>query len=130
MLIIDYEDKEDGPVAFGDQPELTREFRNVGALKMRYSNDRYGRPPLRLIHVQNAEWAKEYFRERFMMLPEQDITTALFDNLDADGQARPKSQKPVLRAQSSGVQRDPWRGVKRAAFRFDFLRPRDRKSVV
>lgn len=108
--------------------ENTKELGSERGLKMLYTADAmFGRAPLRLIHVQNAEWAKGFFRERFQLGSDEAVEEILFNN---EEQHHPKRSVPILQARSSGMQSKAFRSIKAAAFRWDYLRPYNSNLTV
>lgn len=119
--MIDFE--ETGTAANDSPLELIQEIRNEKELEEFYNvNANKVRVPLRLIHVQNAPWAKKFLEEKFDMAANDALEATMFGNLDKNEHQQRRGRNPLLRAKTSGVQHERRRKVKRAAFQCDCVR--------
>lgn len=100
---------------FNSEAEL-REFYVSGAGKGE------GNHVLRIIHVQNAQWARDFLLRKFNIKNRQDITGTAFERWAVYDRPQKRGGKPVLNARSFRTSRDPWRGVSRTGFGFDYLK--------
>ena len=81
---------------------------------------------LRIIHVQNALWARDFLLRKFNISDRGNNVAGLTGTSFAKWAVWDKPQrragKPVLNAKSFRCSRDPWRGISRTAFGVDYLK--------
>lgn len=80
---------------------------------------------LRVIHVQNASWATRFFLRKFNIDHHDDLVGTTFGRWAKYEKPQHRGGKPVLNGKTFRTQRDPWRGISRAAFGLDYLRHYD-----
>jgi hypothetical protein len=78
---------------------------------------------LRLIHVQNAVWAREFLLKKFNINSGgDDVVGTSFGRWAKYDKPQYRAGRPVLNAKSFRTSRDPWRGVSRTGFGVDYLK--------
>lgn len=81
---------------------------------------------LRIIHVQNSDWARAFFADKFDMDVSEDTPGALLERSNyrerSGHRTRIKGRKSTLQAKASHVYLDQWRSVKSLSFGCDCLR--------
>ena len=77
---------------------------------------------LRIIHVQNAVWARGFLLRTFNIVARNDVTGTNFGRWAVYDEPQRRAGKPVLNAKSFRCARDPWRGVSRTGFGTDYLK--------
>lgn len=101
------------------------EFAHVNELWDFYKNGPGQRTDhvLRVIHVQNAIWAREFFLKRFNITSTgDDVVATSFGRWAQYDTPQHRAGRPVLNAKSFRNSRDPWRGVSRTGFGVDYLK--------
>jgi hypothetical protein len=107
----------------GRRRVLTNEFRDVDQLRRFYNAEAPKRTPaLRLIHVQNAWWARRFLLRKFNIDPTDDLVGTSFGKWAAFTSPQRRAGKPMLNGKAFRNQRDPWRGISRCAFGMDYLK--------
>lgn len=76
---------------------------------------------LRLFHVQNAPWATRYLLKKFGIDQRSDIVGTDFANYVRQKRAERRGGRPFPTAQTWPLKQDPWRGICKTAFGFDYL---------
>ncbi|KAF2417525.1 hypothetical protein EJ08DRAFT_643499 [Tothia fuscella] len=78
---------------------------------------------LRIIHVQNAVWAREFLLAKFNINSGgDDVVGTSFGRWAKYDKPQYRAGRPVLNAKSFRTSRDPWRGVSRTGFGVDYLK--------
>ena len=77
---------------------------------------------LRIVHVQNADWARSFLLRKFNINARNDATGTSFGRWAVYDEPQRRAGKPVLNAKSFRSARDPWRGVSRCGFGMDYLK--------
>ena len=85
-------------------------------------------PRLRLIHVQNATWAKSLLQKRFNMFSNPDIMDTLSGNAEYRERTNQDAMDILLRARVTDVWYNQVREINRASFECDFLKGYERSS--
>lgn len=101
------------------------EFARVNELEDFYKNGPGKREDhvLRVIHVQNAIWAREFLLQKFNINAQgDDVVGTSFGRWAKYDKPQYRAGKPVLNAKSFRTSRDPWRGVSRTGFGVDYLK--------
>ncbi|KAF1963386.1 hypothetical protein CC80DRAFT_521428 [Byssothecium circinans] len=128
VLLIDYVSQEySGP---GRRKIVAQEFRDVEELRKFYRNEALSRQAaLRVIHVQNASWALRFLFNKFNISSKDDLVGTKFARWAKYEKPQRRGGKPVLNGRSFRAQRDPWRGISRAAFGTDYLRHYEKNTI-
>lgn len=128
MLLIDYVAKEH--TTEGRKKIVAQEFCDVESLRRFYrKEDLSAQAALRVIHVQNASWATEFLLRKFNIDPSDNLVGTTFGRWAQFDQAPERGGKPLLSGRTFRAQRDPWRGISRAAFGCDYLKHYERRTV-
>ncbi|KAF1986381.1 hypothetical protein K402DRAFT_431339 [Aulographum hederae CBS 113979] len=131
VLIIDYMVRTHGSNAQGDAryKVLARECETLDTLKKHYdtSLERQSKV-LRLIHVQDAPWATRFLSEKYLGRS-FEATTFNFEHLISSKTTK-RAGKTNFNGKTFQLQRDPWRGIGKIAFSFDYLRTLPGGEVV
>jgi hypothetical protein len=101
------------------------EFCRINELRDFYHNGPGKRDDhaLRIIHVQNAIWAREYLLKKFNINSGgDDVVGTSFGRWAKYDKPQYRAGKPVLNAKSFRTSRDPWRGVSRTGFGVDYFK--------
>jgi hypothetical protein len=77
---------------------------------------------LRIFHVQNAGWALPFLLRKFNVEDRHDLVGRDFAKFIRQKSPEWRGKRPLLTGRTWKVQRDPWRGVSKAAFAFDYLK--------
>jgi hypothetical protein len=111
---------------FSREEEL-REFYETGP-----GSDKEGKHCLRIVHVQNAIWARSFLLRKFNIsdsrgrnargLDVAGLTGTSFGRWAVYDKPQRRAGKPVLNSKSFRYSRDPWRGVSRSGFGVDYLK--------
>lgn len=103
---------------FNTEKEL-REFYETGA----GANDGHC---LRIMHVQNAIWARSFLLRKFNISDGGSnvagLTGTSFGRWAVYDKPQRRAGKPVLNSKSFRCSRDPWRGISRTGFGVDYLK--------
>ena len=84
--------------------------------------DRCGEAVLRVMHVQNADWATRYLLHKFNITPRDDLVGTDFGKYVKYQRPERRGGKPFLSGKSWKTTHDPWRGISRTSFGVDYLR--------
>ena len=126
--MIDYVDKEH---TGGRRKIRAKECREIGGLKKYYDNqDLSQQAALRVIHVQNAPWATHFLLEKFNINASDDLVGTSFGRWAQFDRPKRRGGKPVLSGKTFRPQKDPWRGISRAAFGLDYLRSYTKRQIA
>ncbi|KAF2240883.1 hypothetical protein BU26DRAFT_470142 [Trematosphaeria pertusa] len=121
VLLVDYVAKEHS--GEGRRKIVAQEFSDVDSLKRYYKNEALSQQAaLRVIHVQNASWATQFFLQKFNIDATDDLVGTNFGRWAKYEKPQKRGGKPVLNGKTFRATRDPWRGISRAAFGLDYLR--------
>jgi hypothetical protein len=128
VLLIDYCSKEhSGP---GKKRIVAQEFCDIDSLRRFYrKEDLSGQAALRVIHVQNASWATRFLLRKFNIDAHDDLVGTDFGRWARYERPQQRGGKPVLNGKTFRTQRDPWRGISRAAFGCDYLKHYPKRSI-
>ncbi|KAF2807640.1 uncharacterized protein BDZ99DRAFT_61992 [Mytilinidion resinicola] len=125
VLLIDYVAREH--TQNGRRKIVAQEFGDVDGLRRFYANqDLSHQAALRVIHVQNASWATRFLLRKFNIDHHDDLVGTTFGRWAKYERPQRRGGKPVLNGKTFRTQRDPWRGISRAAFGLDYLRHYDK----
>ncbi|KAG9389349.1 CorA Mg2+ and Co2+ transporter [Pyrenophora tritici-repentis] len=129
VLLIDYVASEHS--VRGRRKILAQEFCDIDSLRRFYrKEDVAGQAALRVIHVQNASWATRYLLRKFNIDATDDLIGTNFGRWAREEKPQQRGGKPVLNGRTFRAQRDPWRGISRAAFGADYLKSYDRETHI
>ena len=84
--------------------------------------DRCGEAVLRVMHVQNADWATRFLLHKFNITPRDDLVGTDFGKYVKYKRPERRGGKPFLSGKSWKTTHDPWRGISRTSFGLDYLR--------
>lgn len=133
MLLVDYVAK--SHTNQNRRKIVAQEFSNIDSLRKFYRNEALSQQAaLRVIHVQNASWATRFLLRKFNIDASDDLIGtsfgrwAKYEKPQHRGVGR--SARPVLKGKTFRAQRDPWRGIARAAFGLDYLRHYEKGAVA
>lgn len=129
VLLIDYVDK--AHTKEGRRKIVAQEFCDIDSLRRFYrTEDLSAQAALRVIHVQNASWATRFLLRKFNIDASDDLIGTTFGRWARYEQPQQRGGKPVLNGKTFRAQRDPWRGISRAAFGCDYLKHYARQTVL
>lgn len=128
MLLIDYVDK--AHTSGGRRKIAAQEIYDIDSLGRFYRKDLSAQAALRVIHVQNASWATRFLLRKFNIDASDDLVGTTFGRWAQYDRPQQRGGKPVLNGKTFRAQRDPWRGISRAAFGCDYLKHYDRGVVT
>lgn len=81
---------------------------------------------LRVIHVQNAVWAREFLLEKFNIASNgaqgDTILNTGFSRWAKYDRPQYRAGKPVLNSKTFRTSKDPWRGISRTGFGVDYFK--------
>ena len=122
VLIIDYE--QDNTTSNSGHHTSCHEFCKKDDFKRYFleAEKVADRLSLRLIHVQNASWAKDFLQKRFDMNSNKDIMATLSGNADYCEKTNQDARDIPLRARATPVEHNEERKINRASFECDFLK--------
>ena len=121
VLLIDYVAREH--TTEGRRKIAAQEFCDIDSLRRFYrKEDLSGQAALRVIHVQNASWATRFLLRKFNIDASDDLVGTTFGRWARYDKPQQRGGKPVLNGKTFRAQRDPWRGISRAAFGCDYLK--------
>lgn len=121
VLVIDYVKKERSKK--GMRKVAAQEFDNIHDLRKIYTNPERGTEAvLRVFHVQNASWATHFLLRKFNITAGDDLVGTDFGYY-VKNKHRVRRGKPLLTGKSWKTTHDPWRGINRASFGLDYLKP-------
>jgi hypothetical protein len=129
VLLIDYVGKDH--LKGVKRKIVAQEFQDIKGLSNFYKNqDLSQQAALRVIHVQNATWATQFLLRKFNIDANDDLVGTNFGRWAKYEKPQRRGGKPVLNGKTFRTQRDPWRGISRAAFGCDYLRHYERNKVA
>ncbi|KAJ4375229.1 hypothetical protein N0V83_002315 [Neocucurbitaria cava] len=129
VLLIDYVAREH--THEGRRKIVAQEFCDVDSLRRFYLKEELsGQAALRVIHVQNASWATRFILRKFNIDASDDLVGTTFGRWARYDSPQKRGGKPVLNGKTFRAQRDPWRGISRAAFGCDYLKYYDRHAAM
>lgn len=101
----------------------TLEVNDIGMLRRLYDHpNKDAQPILRLMHVQNAEWAVDFIVKKFY-IQKGDLVGSDFGRYVSYTRPQRRGGKPLLKGRAWPTTHDPWRGISRTAFGVDYLKP-------
>jgi hypothetical protein len=128
-LLIDYCAKEHTDA--GRKKIVAQEFCDIDSLRRFYrKEDLSAQAALRVIHVQNASWATRFLLRKFNIDASDDLVGTTFGRWARYERPQQRGGKPVLNGKTFRTQRDPWRGISRAAFGCDYLKHYEKGSIA
>jgi hypothetical protein len=103
------------------------EFSRVSELEEFYSKGpgKTSEHALRVIHVQNAIWAREFLLKKFNITSsgvQDDVVGTGFGRWAKFDKPQYRAGKPVLNSKTFRTSKDPWRGVSRTGFGVDYFK--------
>ncbi|PVI00505.1 hypothetical protein DM02DRAFT_391316 [Periconia macrospinosa] len=129
VLLIDYVAR--NHIEEGKRKIVAQEFHDLDGLRRFYRNEELSeQAALRVIHVQDATWALRYLFEKFNIDSRNDLVGTNFGRWAKYAKPQRRGGKPVLNGKTFRTQRDPWRGVSRAAFGCDYLKHYDKHKLA
>ncbi|KAF7506013.1 hypothetical protein GJ744_012360 [Endocarpon pusillum] len=102
---------------------VAQELDSLDGLRKLYRDPRRGADAnLRLLHVQNAPWATKFLLRKFNIDGRDDLVGSTFGKYVKFTKPDTRGGKPFPNAKSWRVQHDPWRGVSKTSFGFEYLK--------
>lgn len=102
---------------------VAQELDCLDGLRKLYRDPRRGADAnLRLLHVQNAPWATKFLLRKFNIDGRDDLVGSTFGKYVKFTKPDTRGGKPFPNAKSWRVQHDPWRGVSKTSFGFEYLK--------
>jgi hypothetical protein len=102
---------------------VAQELDGLDGLRMLYRDTRRGADAnLRLLHVQNAPWATKFLLRKFNIDGRDDLVGSDFGRYAKSSKAERRGGKPFPNAKTWRVQHDPWRGISKTSFGFEYLK--------
>ena len=102
---------------------VAQELDSLDGLRKLYRDPRRGADAnLRLLHVQNAPWATKFLLRKFNIDGRDDLVGSTFGKYAKFTKPDTRGGKPFPNAKSWRVQHDPWRGVSKTSFGFEYLK--------
>lgn len=103
------------------------EFSSLSELEEFYSRGpgKRSEHALRVIHVQNAVWAREFLLTKFNIASsgvQDDVVGTGFGRWAKYDKPQYRAGKPVLNSKTFRTSKDPWRGVSRTGFGVDYFK--------
>lgn len=100
-----------------------QEINDVHGLHKMYRHpERKDEAVLRVFHVQNADWATRFLLDKFNIEDKHDLVGRDFGKFVRRKQPERRGKKPFLTGKTWKVQHDPWRGLSKTCFGFDYLK--------
>ncbi|KAL5113519.1 Guanine nucleotide exchange factor lte1 [Pleosporales sp. CAS-2024a] len=129
VLLIDYVGQQHSRQ--GRKKIVAQEFRDVDSLRRFYQQEdaSSSQAALRVMHVQNAKWATTFLLRKFNIDASDDLVGTAFGRWAQYERPQQRGGKPFLNGKTFGTQRDPWRGISRAAFGCDYLKHYPKRSI-
>lgn len=121
VLLIDYIAKDH--TSHGRRKVVSQEFSDLDSLRRSYRNDHQKQASLRVIHVQNAEWARHFLSSKYGIEASNASIGAL------SGSQQHRYGEMILKAKLSPLQQDPWRGTKGISLGCDYLKQYERGTI-
>ena len=102
---------------------VAQEVDSLDGLRMLYRDVGRGADAnLRLLHVQNAPWATKFLLRKFNIDGRDDLVGSDFGRYAKSSKADRRGGKPFPDAKTWRVQHDPWRGISKTSFGFEYLK--------
>ena len=120
VFVVDYVKQERSKE--GMRKVSAQEINELEGLEKLYKNStRKDEAVLRLFHVQNCQWAVNFFFKKFNLKPDE-LVGSDFGRYAKHTKPARRGGKPLLKARLWPVQHDPWRKISRTAFSMDYLK--------
>ena len=121
VLVIDYCKMNQSKA--GNRKVASQEISSIEGLRKLYSSpDRSAEAVLRVIHVQDADWATKFLLHKFAINTQNDVVGTDFGKYVKYKRPERRGGKPFLSGKSWKTTHDPWRGVSRTSFGLDYLK--------
>lgn len=121
VLLLDYVSRDF--TEDGRRRIFAHEFHDKSQLRGFYANEAKTRhPALRVMHIQNADWGREFVMRKFNIDPRDALIGMSFGKWAAFPAPQKRGGRPMLDGKAFRNQRDPWRGITRCAFGMDYLK--------
>jgi hypothetical protein len=102
---------------------VAQELDCLDSLKKLYKDTRRGADAnLRLLHVQNAPWATKFLLRKFNIDGRDELVGSNFGRYAKFTKPDRRGGKPFPTAKTWRVQHDPWRGISKTSFGFEYLK--------
>lgn len=102
---------------------IAQELDSLDGLRKLYKDPRRGADAnLRLLHVQNASWATKFLLRKFNIDGRDDLVGSNFGRYAKFTKPDRRGGKPFPNAKTWRVQHDPWRGIGKTSFGFEYLK--------
>lgn len=107
----------------GVRKVAAQEISDLQGLQRLYKNaNRNDGTILRVFHVQNAGWATHFLMRKFNVEHRNDLVGKEFGKFVRRHRPERKGKRPFLTGKTWKVQHDPWRGLSKTCFGFDYLK--------
>ncbi|KAI9815160.1 MAG: hypothetical protein M1832_005562 [Thelocarpon impressellum] len=122
VLVIDYLLPVDDGHEGGMGKVAAEEIGSLEGLRRVYADAGRSRDAvLRVVHVQNADWATHFLLRKFNIDDRDKLVGTDFGDWARRGQPERRAGKPVLNGRTWKTQHDPWRAISRTAFGVEYL---------
>ena len=126
VLVIDYMRWNRATNKNGKIKIAAKEIQDFHSLKSFYDDPHHcGNSALRVIHVQNARWARKFLLHKYNVIASDDLVGSDFGKWVEFDQPEWRAGKPLLKSKTWRTQRDPWRAIRRTGFGMDYLKASD-----
>ncbi|OAX77982.1 hypothetical protein ACJ72_07713 [Emergomyces africanus] len=123
VLIIDFVKQASDECKVGMRKVAAQEIYDLEHLRRVYTNpERNSDAVLRVLHVQNAEWATKYLLRKFNIDNRDDLVGTDFGRYVRHKRPERRGGKPFLSGKTWKVQYDPWRGISKTSFGLDYFK--------
>lgn len=102
---------------------IAQELDGLDGLRKLYKDPHRGADAnLRLFHVQNAPWATKFLLRKFNIDGRDELVGSNFGRYAKSTKPERRGGKPFPNAKTWKVQHDPWRGISKTSFGFEYLK--------
>lgn len=102
---------------------VAQEVDCLDGLRKLYKDPRRGAEAnLRLLHVQNAPWATQFLLRKFNIDGRDELVGSNFGRYAKSTKPDTRGGRPFPNARTWRVQHDPWRGISKTSFGFEYLK--------
>ncbi|KAL1959546.1 hypothetical protein VTO42DRAFT_1581 [Malbranchea cinnamomea] len=121
VLVIDYIKQDASKTSI--RKVAAQEIYDLQGLHKLYDNlQRKDEAILRVFHVQNADWATHFLLRKFNIENRNDFVGRDFGKFARRSRPEWRGRRPFLTGKTWKVQHDPWRGISKTCFGFDYLK--------
>ena len=109
---------------------VAQEVDCLEGLRKLYKHKRHGKDGnLRLLHVQNAPWATKFLLRKFNIDGRDELVSSNFGRYARSTKPERRGGKLFPNAKTWRVQHDPWRGIGKTSFGFEYLKEYETKDA-